>query len=183
MYINAHMLSALVGAFCLGAAVTMVIMRQLSKADIARAFAYHYPQYVAPPPPPPVEEPTLYTEEDAGKLSRKLTDEDTETLRIFQEMNDPKRQEAEPTEITDLRDKVIANGHRPTTDTTAPSITGTIVENVPDDSQPEPDTDEWVWNRDLDEPDLLRDGVEVTLQKLALKNYGYVPREKALEPA
>lgn len=140
-------------------------------------------------PPPPVE-PQDFTDGHLDELTRRMSAEDAETLNFFHALNKEGDDEPEPEEITDLRNASIYRGWRPTSDTASPTLTGTIVQEVPDEMTeawgprgPSASYDEWKaegaecrpGELGWEEPDLLRDGVEVTMRKLALKHFGHMP--------
>ena len=138
--------------------------------------ARYQPVYRAPPP----VEPQEFTEEDQEALTRRMTADDAETLTLFRALNRARREsdeEDEPEEITDLRNASIRRGWRPTSETASPTLTGTVVQEVPDDLQEtsEPSCEWKAEDVDWAEPDLLRDGVDITIRKLALKYFSDVP--------
>ena len=137
--------------------------------------------------PPPVE-PQEFTDEDSAALRRRMSAQDAETLALFEKLNAGK--EPDSAEITDLRNSVISRGWRPKSDTAAPTLTGTIVQEIPEEapepeiSEPNPqvagysEQPEWEEWKQMDwggEPDLLRDGLEITMRKLTLKYFSDVP--------
>ena len=146
---------------------------------------YQPPAYRAPPP----VEPQAFTEDDMAALTRKMSAEDAETLSLFHRLNNEDEGEPEPEEITDLRNSVIRRGWRPQSDTAPPTLTGTIVEEVPDQETPAESTAAWEepWyqprEQNWEEPDLLRDGVDVTMRKLALMCFGPAALEQGSQAA